>query len=161
MSSSLSSSLSSAGNARAGGGCAGAAPPPGFNRPAMAPSSWRTRPACCDCHSATVLSSSSEACTMMSTPESSTSMRAGVSSSRRSWAAMKASSIACATWTTTSRPTMAAAPLIEWAARISDSVVPASPAPRSSSSRPSVRVWVCPAASSRNRSIIENWDRSL
>ena len=107
-------------------------------------------------HVSAPASSSRENCKIRSTPDSSTSTRFGVSASLPCCAAMKLSSMPCASCTTTSSPTMAAAPLIECAARIIASTALASPLWRSIASRPSVRIWVWLSASMRNKSRMEN-----
>ncbi|MNQ02802.1 hypothetical protein D3C85_154840 [compost metagenome] len=128
--------------------------------PAMAFRVWSICAAFAASHASAPASSRRDSCTIRSTPDSSTSTRSGVSFKRPCWAATKLSSMPCASCTTTCRPTMAAAPLIEWAARIIASTAAASPAWRSMASKPSVRIWVWLSASMRNRSSMEKALRS-
>ena len=75
-------------------------------------------------------------------------------------AATKQSSKACATRTAGSSPTIRAAPLSEWAARIIDSIVSGDRWSSSMARMPAERIAVWLSASSRNSSSIENPLRS-
>jgi len=88
-------------------------------------------------------------------PLSKASTYSAVSTISEFCAATKMSSMICVRRTTGSTPTMRAAPLIEWAARISASSRSVAAGFSSSASRPSISTFPCSVTSIRNRSSMD------
>ena len=91
-------------------------------------------------------------CSRMSVPRSKASICSARRRKRPSCAATRQSSMAWATLTPASMPTMRAAPLSEWAARMQASSCSAWVGSRSSASSPALSTWVCASASRPNSS---------